>query len=218
MERVRDKETLSRNVLDRFSNQIGWVVDSVMESFELEDHFYDDLRQEANIRVLTFAGILEGYDEGLLFKFVKKAEGDEKQVKAMLGKQLRLRLSQLVSRQIEKNNGESMTGSLDALVEEGREPVDETFEARTINLVNGGSLLDMHERYPYLAANILDGFTQDQIAEAMNITSRTVRNRIMREKRQFLIDYLTRAGLVVEGDETLDELSEAFGYLRVAGR
>lgn len=33
-----------------------------------------------------------------------------------------------------------------------------------------------------------------------------------------LTQYLTEQGLVVEGDESRDELQEAYGYLRAAGR
>lgn len=218
MDRVRDTDTQARNVLDRFSNQIGWVTDSVMRSFELEPHFYDDLRQEAEIRVLTFAGLLDGHDHSLLFKWVNRTEGDEKQVKALLAKQLRLRLSQQVSRQIERDNGESMISSLDELVEEGEEPIDEAFEDRTVDHINGGSVTDMHERYPNLSRTILDGFTQQQLADEAHISQQAVGKRVRREKVQFLIHYVTRAGLRVEGDETLADLEEAYTHLVRSGR
>ena len=128
MDRVRDCDTQARNVLERFSNQIGWVVDSVAVSFDLEPHFKDDLRQEANIRVITYADLLEGWGAGRLFRWVKKTEGEENQVKALLGRQLRIDLSQIVSRQVGRTNGETMPASLDEMVEEGEDPIDEAFE------------------------------------------------------------------------------------------
>ena len=71
----------------------------------------------------------------------------------------------------------------------------------------------MHERYPYLALNVLDGFTQEQIAEANGLSRRTIIRKVNREKYAFLVSYVQKRGLRVEGDETLAELEEAYGYL-----
>lgn len=220
MQRVRSLEVQAVNVLDQFSAQIGWVVDSVMRSFDLEPHFRDDLRQEASTLVLSYASLLETpiWGDGRLFRWVTKAEGDEEQVRALLARQLRIDLSQTVKRQVDRTDGYSMADSLDELVEEGLEPVDETWEDTQIDLADAGGDTRIHERYPSLALNMLDGFTQDQIAEAVGVTDRAIRKRITKEKRLFLIDYVTRKGLRVEGDETLADLAEAYGYLKAAGR
>jgi CRP-like cAMP-binding protein len=217
MDRVRDLDTQARNVLERFGSQIIWVVDSVANSFDLEPHFRDDLKQDAKIRVLTYADLMEGWGHGRLFRWVKKTQGEENQVKALLARQLRIDLSQIVSRQVGKTDGLTMPDSLDEMIEEGDEPVDELFETRVLDLVVG-SETDMHDRYPWLSLNVLDGYTQDQIAEANGVSRRTVIRKIGREKYAFLISYVKRQGLRIEGDETMAELEEAYGYLKAAGR
>lgn len=217
MDRVRDLDTQARNVLDQFKTQIYWVVDSVATSFDLEPHFREDLRQDAKIRVLTYAGLMDGWGYDRLFRWVKATHGQDNQVKALLAKQLRIDLAQIVSRQVGKTDGKTMPDSLDQIIEDEVEPVDELFEDRVLDIVVGSNT-DMHDKYPWLSLNVLDGFTQDQIAEANDVSRRTVIRKINREKYAFLIGYVRRQGLRTEGDETMAELEEAYGYLKAAGR
>jgi hypothetical protein len=72
--------------------------------------------------------------------------------------------------------------------------------------------------YPTLAVWLIDGKTQEEIAELADVEIRTVKRRIAKEKRTYLERYCRRGGLRIEGNETLDELQEACGYLKAAGR
>jgi hypothetical protein len=53
------KDIDATKVLERFAPQIRWVTTSVMQSFELDYHFRDDVQQEAEILVITYAGLLD---------------------------------------------------------------------------------------------------------------------------------------------------------------
>ena len=119
------KELEARKVLERFAPQIRWVTDSVMDSFELESHFKDDVRQEAEIQVMAYAGLLDEHVWmfGVLSEWEALAGGDETQVKALLARTTTNCLAQITSRMIHRNGEESMHDSLDRLRDEfEREP------------------------------------------------------------------------------------------------
>ena len=119
------KDLEAVDVLERFAPQIRWVTDSVMQSFDLEPHFKDDVKQEAQIRIMSYADLFdENIDgHGRLVKWSDHADGDETQIKAMLAYQLRIDLAKDVSRMIHRNGEHSMHDSLDRIRDEyEREP------------------------------------------------------------------------------------------------
>lgn len=111
----------ARKVLERFAPQIRWVTDSVMDSFDLERHYKDDVRQEAEILVITYAGLLDEHVAyaGQLSRWESEVAGDETRLKAILGYNLRINLAKSVSRLINKNGGiDNYHDSLDRIWEE----------------------------------------------------------------------------------------------------
>src|SRR3954447_11309453 len=89
-------------VLDRFASQIRWVTESVLASFELPDHMLEDLRQDASILVLSYAGIIKGRQFNKLAYIEATANGNEARVRHLLAVTLRTDLSQQVSRALGK--------------------------------------------------------------------------------------------------------------------
>lgn len=110
----------ANDVLERFAPQLRWVVDSIMNSFDLEPHFKDDVRQEGQILLMSYGSLFDEpqWGDGRLAKFEIQAKGDEIQVKALIGRQLRIDLAQITSRMINRNGEHAMHDSLDRIIEE----------------------------------------------------------------------------------------------------
>lgn len=215
------KNDAAKSVLKRFGPQLRWTVQSVVTSFELSHQEYVELRQIAETLVVTYASLMDkpSWGFGLLNKWTFDASGDEDQIKHLLAKQLRLNLTQVVARQIEHNAQHFQLTSLDLLISDddddpGDEPADYEWESRVINAIdNGAESKRLHRLYPTFAKSAVDGYSNEEIADELGIHRNTVANRIAKEKHQFLVDSVTRKGLKVEGDETDDELQEAYDYL-----
>ena len=224
---VSDTDTQARETLERFAPQLRWVVDSVMRSFQLSHHYRNEVEQEARILLTSYADLFDTpiWGHGKLAEIEALVSGDEKRVKSLVARQLRIDLSQTIARQSERE-GVFHTDSLDELTEEGFEVSDNGLgERTTIETIDSSQEFDRaHRLYPSFARNVLDGMTQEAIAEADGVTDRTVRNRIEREKAAFLADQerykligqIQEHGLMVEGNETLDDLREAVKYLAAA--
>lgn len=197
------KDLDATKVLERFAPQIRWVTDSVMESFDLEPHFKDDIRQEAEIQVMAYAGLLDEHVWmfGALAKWETQAKGDEGQVKALLGRQLRIALAQITSRMIHRNGDESMHDSLDRIRDEyEREPQGgpgETFntveppDEPSVNydeimdaLADPGSryLRRFVKEFPFLAMQAIGELSVDEIRKAAKVSRRTVMYRLAQER------------------------------------
>jgi hypothetical protein len=202
-------------LLERFDNQVNWVCWSVAESFGLPNHGLnvDDLREEAIVLVITYAGYNDEASDGSkrLAKWIKDANGDDDQVQHFLARQLRIDLSRIVGRYLKDEtdlvslsnpNLENVLAGLD-MEDVVIDRADRERESRSVR-----------KSYPTFARSVLDGLTQEEIAAELKVTSRTVRNRITTEKRAYLIDFVTRHGLCCEGDETIGELVEAYNNLR----
>src|SRR3954469_10054311 len=89
-------------VLDRFAPQLRWVVDHLKDKFGLLDHELDDLRQEARLQVLCYAGLIpwptkNGRHKGILAEWEVKTGGIESDIKALLAYELRLDLTRIIS-------------------------------------------------------------------------------------------------------------------------
>jgi hypothetical protein len=201
-------------LLERFDNQVNWVCWSVAESFGLPNHGLnvDDLREEAIVLVITYAGYNDEASDGSkrLAKWIKDANGDDDQVQHFLARQLRIDLSRIVGRYLKDEtdlvslsnpNLENVLAGLD-MEDHVIDKADRDRESRNVR-----------KNYPAFAKNILDGFTQEEIALDMGVSLSTVKRRITAEKRAYLIDFVTRHGLRCEGDETIEELSEAYNNL-----
>jgi hypothetical protein len=198
---VKDLE--ATNVLKRFAPQIRWVTDSVMQSFDLEPHFKDDVRQEAEILVITYAGLLDKHvaRAGLLHRWTVEAEDDEFRIKSILGYNLRINLAQEVSRMIHRNGDTSMHDSLDRIQEEwNAEPQSgpgETFnvvappeepavsyEEVMDKLADPGSkyLRRFVEEFPFLAMQAIGEMSVDEIRRTAKVSRRTVMYKLAAER------------------------------------
>lgn len=207
------KQDKGETVLRRFSVPMGMAVSQVLrdQGLEADSNVRDELEQEARIRVATYAGLMPGWNSGILADWTRQAGGDEEQIKLLVTKQLKLNLAQILGRQLQK---ESRLVSLDVMLENGIEPADSNWEERVIeDIDNRSEARQYRELYPTLARNVFDGLTQAEIAEQDGTTLRTVERHIAKEKRAFLMAYARRRGLAVEGDETMEELTEAYGHL-----
>jgi len=100
--------------------------------------------------------------------------------------------------------------TVDELVGFDNEPSEPSHETEWDNQMDEARYL---RKYPTFARNILDGISQPELANQLGVSLPTVERRIRGEKRSFLTDTLRRANLIVEGDETMDELEEAYGYV-----
>lgn len=215
------KNDAARSLLNRFGPQLRWTVQSVVTSFELSHQEYVELRQIAETLVVTYAGLLNKPVDGSarLQHWTALVDGDEDQIKHLLARQLRIDLSRIVARQIEHNAQYFQLTSLDLLISDndddpGDEPADYEWESRVIDAIdNGAESKRLHRLYPTFAKSAVDGYSNEEIADELGIHRHTVANRIAKEKHQFLVDSVTRKGLKVEGDETDDELQEAYDYL-----
>ena len=221
---MSNKDTQASETLERFAPQLRWVVDSVMRSFQLPYSNKDEVEQEAQVLLISYADLfdtpIDGH--GKLAAIETLVEGDEGRVKALIGRQLRIDLSKKVARQSERE-GVFHTDSLDELVDDGFEPTDDGIGERGIieTIDNDRSENRLHKHYPELAMQTLDGKSIAEIMEATGKSRATVFRHIDIQKAQFVEDQerykltgqVQARGLMVEGNETLDELREAVKWL-----
>jgi hypothetical protein len=224
-----NKQIEARRILGLYAPQVRWTVDYVMDRFELESAFKDDIRQEAEILLITYAGLINRHVayEGQLHRWAKKVDNDPVRLKAIVGYNLRVNLAKYASRMIHRTGDESMHPRLDiGDAERGEYPLWDKALYRPkyllpssdsfIQVSNGMTEQEIRENYPYLALLILDGLTWRQIRdkrpEGKQVSRATVARRFSTEKRRFLEDLITSKGLIVEGDESLDELAEALHH------
>lgn len=197
---------VAEQVLSRFDVAIRTAVSSLLTRIDRrsDTHLRDELTQDARIRVITFAGLMPGWQSGKLWEWERIAEGDEHQVSLLLTRQLRLALMQGLGRQ-PSPDGRFDDDIIDHLSRDNYDkPDDEIAES------------EYRERYPILASNVFDGDTQQMIANRLGVDERTVRRHIAAEKRAFLSRHIREIGGRVNGDEPLDTLTEKYARLTVA--
>ena len=223
------KDSKASEVLTRFAPRIRWTVDAVMNAFDLPNHYRDEVHQEALILVTSYADLLdtEIWGHGQLASWTAQAKGDETQIKALLARILRMNLSQIVARQINRD-GEAKHMSTDEMADYGIEPSDNgREELMTVEHIDNDREMDRaHRLYPEFAMQTLDAMTIAEIMEATGKSRATVFRHIESQKEAFLADQeryrliglIQDAGLRTEGDETLDELTEAVSNLKASGR
>lgn len=203
-------QAIASEALRRFDNCIKTAARNVAETFPSVTTA-EDAAQEASILVLSYAGLVPGgRHAGMLAGWERITGGAEDQVKRLVANELRLDLSEMYGREYSK---QEPSVPLDSLPDSRHPSV--TFEDRALNRVDTEQLrLD----FPYLTARYLNGLTESEIAEAEGVSRSTVTRRVAKERDVFLVNFLTSRGLVVEGDESAEELLEAYGHLKAAGR
>lgn len=70
----------------------------------------------------------------------------------------------------------------------------------------------LRHKYPEFVMATIDGMSPDAIAESLGLDTPTVCRRIEGQKRSFLARQCKRAGLTVEGDESMSDLEEAYKH------
>lgn len=165
----------------------------------------EDATQDARLMLLSYAGLVDGgRHPGKLDQIAEQVNYDQKRISKILSTQIRLDLSQEYGRELESRLPET---SLERVAE--TTATSDDFLSKDLSW----------EQYPYLVRHYRDRMTGQELADADGVDRATVTRRIAREKRQFLINYITsHSKLIVEGDESMDDLTETYGHLKRAGR
>lgn len=191
-------------VLNRFDQVVTNVAYNLAGTFPTITTV-EDAAQDARILLLSYAGFVPGgRHAGRLADIERITDGNDKRIRRLLTTQLRLDLSQDYGRETEK---QMSTVSLDHLPEG-------SYSVFTDRVGEDIKPKD----YPYLHAHYVAGMTGAEIAEVAGVGRSTVTRRIAVEKYAFVLSYVKRSGLVVEGDETTDELIEAYANLKAADK
>ncbi len=204
---------VTKGLLKRFRKQIDGAVKTVAFAFELPQNGIakEDVMAEAEALVMIYAGLVNsevwGYNELEAWD-----NGDESETQAMLAAHLKRNLAQIISRKLVN---EPDVVAYDPLIgSKTKEPHKEGWEkGKAAAMDNKEERKRVRAGFPTFARNVLDGITQPVIADELGISLRTVKYRIAAEKRAYLIDFVTRHGLRIEGDETIEELVEAYENL-----
>jgi hypothetical protein len=166
--------------LETYANQIGWVAASVAAEFggKIEE---DDLRQEASVLVLSYAGAVKGTHYGKIGKLEQMTGNDASQVQKLLARTLHQDLRRIAGRLAGR---ELNTTSLEDIAP-GDEP-SYTIDAPVAANISARAL---RRRYPTLVRHFLDGYSVAEIAEQGKTTVGAVKMRIAREKAKMARDY-----------------------------
>jgi hypothetical protein len=165
-----------REVVTRFQARIKWISESVAVAFGGQVDA-EDLRQEAVILVLSYAGMAAGWHHDKLAAWERIADGDEARVNALLARTLRLDLSRMIGRHLERA---VVTVSL-ATIAPCEEPCDGGFEDRMINRARHG-MAAVRGRYPTLVRHFIDGYTEREIAADEDVCVQAIWKRVAKEK------------------------------------
>lgn len=163
-------------VIARFQPRIKWISESVAVAFggRVEP---EDLRQEAVILVLSYAGIARGWHHGKLFTWQRIADGDEARVNALLARTLRLDLSRMIGRRLER----AIAAAPLHAIPPRDEPCDGDFEDRVIDRMKHG-VATLRGKYPTLVRHFIDGYTEREIAVDEGVCVQAIWKRIAKEK------------------------------------
>ena len=204
---------VTKGLLKRFRKQIDGAVKTVAFAFELPQNGIakEDVMAEAEALVMIYAGLVEtkvwGYG-----RLEAWDNGNESETQAMLAAHLKKDLAQIIARKLVN---EPDVVAYDPLIgSKTKEPHKEGWEkGKAAAMDNKEERERVRAGFPLFGRNVLDGITQSKISEETGIPLRTIERRISAEKRAYLIDFVTRHGLRVEGDETIEELVEAYENL-----
>ncbi len=204
---------VTKGLLKRFRKQIDGAVKTVAFAFELPQNGIakEDVMAEAEALVMIYAGLVEtkvwGYG-----RLEAWDNGNESETQAMLAAHLKKDLAQIIARKLVN---EPDVVAYDPLIgSKTKEPHKEGWEkGKAAAMDNKAERERVRANYPTFAMQVLDGKAVQDIAEMLGVHRNTVTNRVAAEKRAYLIDFVTRHGLRVEGDETIEELVEAYENL-----
>jgi len=163
-------------VVARFQPRIRWISESVAVAFGNQVDT-EDLRQEAVILVLSYAGVAEGWHHNRLAVWERIADGDEARVNALLARTLRLDLNRMIGRRLEKV---ILAASLSDIPPR-EEPSDDDFEDRVIDRMKHG-MAALRRKYPTLVRHFIDGYTERDIAIDEGVSVQAIWKRIAKEK------------------------------------
>lgn len=163
-------------VVARFQLRIGWISESVAVAFGNQVDA-EDLRQEAVILVLSYAGIAEGWHHNRLAMWERIADGDEARVNALLARTLRLDLSRMTGRRLERA---ILAASLNNIPPR-QEPSDDDFEDRVLERMKH-SMAALRRQYPTLVRHFIDGYAERDIAIDEGVSVQAIWKRIAKEK------------------------------------
>lgn len=163
-------------VVARFQPRIRWISESVAVAF---GHQVDpeDLRQEAVILVLSYAGVAEGWHHDKLSAWERIAGGDEARVNALLARTLRLDLSRMTGRRLDRAILAASLSDIPAR----EEPSDDDFEDRILDRMRHG-MAALRRKYPTLVRHFIDGYTERDIAADVGVSVAAIWKRIAKEK------------------------------------
>jgi hypothetical protein len=165
----------AETVLSRFDRQISRAVYQVHSTYPAIDT--DDIRLEANVLVVTYAGLMPGRHHGILRHWAKEVNGDEAQIRGLLAYELRLDLLRILG---PAESRRLPTDSIDAMPPT-RQPSYEP-EAAWIERIDLDGYVS-HE-YPYLVLSAVDGLSEDEIADVTGESIPTVKRRLAVERRK----------------------------------
>jgi hypothetical protein len=162
-------------VVARFQPRIALISQSVAITFgnRIDP---EDLRQEAMILVLSYAGIAEGWHFNKLATWERITEGDEAQVNALLARTLRLDLNRMIGRQLGSGIVVAPLGGLP-----GEEPSFDDFEDQVIDRMRQG-MATLRRNYPTLVRHFIDGYAEREIAADEGVGVQAIWKRIAKEK------------------------------------
>jgi DNA-directed RNA polymerase specialized sigma24 family protein len=163
-------------VVARFQPRIKWISESVAVAFG-DRVEVEDLCQEAVILVLSYAGIAEGWHHDKLFTWQRIAGGDETRVNALLARTLRLDLSRMIGRRLER----AIVAASLHTIPPREEPCDGDFEDRVIDQMKHG-MTTLRGRYPTLVRHFIDGYTEREIAIDEGVCVQAIWKRVAKEK------------------------------------
>jgi hypothetical protein len=163
-------------VVARFQPRIRWISESVAVAFGNQVDA-EDLRQEAVILVLSYAGIAEGWHHNRLAVWERIAGGDEARVNALLARTLRLDLSRMTGRWLERAILAASLNNIPAR----QEPSDDDFEDRILDRMKHG-MAALRGKYPTLVRHFIDGYTERGIAADEGVSVQAIWKRVAKEK------------------------------------
>lgn len=165
----------AETVLNRFDRQISRAVYQVHSLYPAVDT--DDIRQEADVLVITYAGLMPGRHHGILRHWAKSVNDDEAQIRGLLAYELRLDLLRTIgpaeARRIP-------TDSIDAMPAT-RQPSYEP-QGSWISRIDLDGYVS--REYPYLTLSAVDGLSEEEIAEVTRESIPTVKRRLAVERRK----------------------------------
>lgn len=204
-----DEDKASR-ILAQYEGVVRIVAASVVENFPQVAE-QEDVEQEARILLLSYAGMVPGgRHAGVMTEWEQLTDGDPDQLSRLTTNELKLDLNQMYGREADKL---LPSVSADALPEH-RHPSYEIEDPMLDHLDTDQLRLD----FPYLTARYLDGLTETELADSLDVSRSTITRRVAKERDVFLVHFLNNRGVRVEGDESTEELLEAYGYLKDSGR